>query len=265
MKNIKKIIFTIPFVVLFVMSALTVSASVVMAQALTLPQTPMVSINPMDAVAGTSWRLDKHSGQMLPNATPLMAYKNDDCTGQENHYICAGDWYDLIQTASNGNVELRYPITVPNGNGDETEIHWFNGVDWKANSDGTSGHFTTNYDETKWYNRLPLNAFTYTDDHSNNGGTVYISNNDSSDYYLTDYDLDGNRELMCGSTVVMKASANPVVYCYYNHSDRADADYSWGKTSQGWGANGLIQGTNTVCLVGMNASGNFTGGTGSVD
>jgi hypothetical protein len=243
--------------VAIVTAALTVSAL--------MPRkaSPLLSVNPMSTVTGTSMRLDKHQGMMIPGAKTLMAYYDYELQDKVNHFICPNDWYDIIESPSSstaGSIQLRYPITMPNGIGDVKEIRWFNGVDWLANSDGKAGSFSIGYDQTNWYKNIPVGSvITYNDDRSDNGAEIFISNNTG---FTVEAGLNNNSSLWCGAKEVMWPTALPVTYCYYNHGDYTDADWGWQRNQQGWSTAGLVQGTNTVYLAGTDASANYT--TGSV-
>lgn len=228
MRKAKKFRITIPIVVLIVMLTYTISASALMVSTLQKVNTQAIMKAQVEATKGS--RLDSHDGEMMPNANPIMAYKNEDCTGQENHYIIAGDWYDIVKINTGSNsIELRYPITVANGKYDEIEIHWFHYDEWKANSDGSVGEITSKIDSNKWYNDTNVNSALgsvhYTDERTNGGGKTFSSINQP--ITVTPADPNGHRKLMCGSTVVMMASDKPTSYCFYDHADLRDADWGW--------------------------------------
>lgn len=222
---------------------------------------PKFQVKQMTATAGS--RLDQHDGQMKVSSENLMAYQNEDLTGQENHYIIANDWYDIIKSPSFSkfsNAELHYPITVANGHNDTTETHWYDGSAWKKNSDGNAGTFNWGWDEGTWYN--VLKPVTYNDDWNDNGGGNYVSIGNglrassidaSNNYHATLATSDGNP--------VMKPVRSS--YCYYDHNDYKDADYTWWRDSshQSIKAADLKQGTNTICCAGTDASGNYTTGS----
>jgi hypothetical protein len=218
-----------------------------------------ICLNHMASVSTPAVRLDLHTGMMKQNSQNLMAFQNSNLTGQLNHYIIAGDWYDLTQNCSNGNVQLHYPITVQNGRGTTTETHYFNGNDFRANSDGAAGTFTVGFNQSKWYNKIPLNGITYQDNWSDNGAQIYVSNN--IEFHTTDRDNNNNCQLWCGNQQVMWPSSTPKAYCYYNHLDTKDADWGWNRKQQQWGVNGLKQGSNTVYYAGTDASANYTTGS----
>lgn len=197
-------------------------------------------------------RLDGHDGMMKITSANIMAYQNSNLTGQLNHYIVAGDWYNIIGSGS-GSVQLHYPITIANGKGDATETHYFNKSDWAANCDGAAGTFMEGWDQSAWYNALPRSGVTYTDNCPDNNPVLYVSNNTGYSIIKGLY----NNELWCGAVKVLKPTSTPATYCYYDHSDYTDADWGWVQKSQAWSTAGLIQGTNTVYCAGSDASGNY--------
>jgi hypothetical protein len=264
MKKFKKIVFTIPVMVMVIMCLLTVSVMALMintlqtvkpmaAAAISLPpSTPLGDYT--DYYAG---RLDQHSGEMMPGATPLMAYQTADLQGQENHYICAGDWFDYVST-SNSSVQLTYPITIKNGKGDLIETHYFNLNDWQTYGDGTVGAFTpAEWDEYQWYKYLPSGGMQYVDDKKGESSITYLSVN--TPFHLTPYDTNGHRKLLCDSAIVMEASDTPTSWCYYdyNHTDLKDADWGWIENQAQPADKDFIQGTNIIYAAGMDRAGNF--------
>jgi hypothetical protein len=125
-------------------------------------------------------RLDMHSGIVKANAPNQMAYSNQNLGGPLGQYICAGDWYNIVQVCSNSTRYVTYPITVHNGRGTITETHYFNGVNFVNNGDGSAGYFSYSFNQNQWYNYLP-SSITYTDYSDNgatdNGSEIFVSNN----------------------------------------------------------------------------------------
>jgi hypothetical protein len=205
-------------------------------------------------------RLDSHSGIVKANASNQMAYSNQNLGGPLGQYICAGDWYNIVQVCSNSTRYVTYPITVHNGRGTITETHYFNGVNFVNNGDGSTGYFSYSFNQNQWYNYLP-SSITYTDYSDNsstdNYGEIYVSNNKG---FFVQGDQNNNSKLMCiDCTIVMDADyiAQP---CYYNKSDYYDCDWHWARAQNSWSTTGLIQGINTVYFAGTDASANYTTG-----
>ena len=205
-------------------------------------------------------RLDTHSGIIKANAPLQMAYSNQNLGGPLGHFICAGDWYNIVQICSNSTRYVTYPITVANGKGTITETHYFNGVNFVNNADGNTGYFSYGFNQNQWYNYLP-SSITYTDQTDNgsndNYGKIYVSNNRG---FFVQSDNYNNSNLMCSNgTTVMRADY--VSYpCYYNKSDYYDCDWHWARAEQGWSTSGLVQGNNTVYFAGTDESANYTTG-----
>lgn len=205
-------------------------------------------------------RLDTHSGIVKANAPNQMAYNDQNLADPLGHYICAGDWYNIVQVCSNSTRYVTYPITVPNGNGTITETHYFHGVHFVDNADGSTGTFSYSFNQSQWYNHLP-SSITYTD-HTDDGATdngsqIYVSNNNG---FFTQADRYNNRKLICyDGYTVMRADyvSQP---CYYNTSNYYDCDWHWARAQKNWSTAGLIQGTNTVYFAGTDASANYTTG-----
>ena len=203
-------------------------------------------------------RLDTHSGIVKSNAPNQPAYSDQNLGGPLAQYICAGDWYNVVQICSNSTRYVTYPITIENGNSTITETHYFQGVNFINNADGNAGSFSYSFDQNQWYNYLP-SSITYTDATDNGGndnyGEIYVSNNEG---FFVQGDLNNNNKLMCNNgTVIMRADyvSNP---CYYNNSDYTDCDWHWARAEQDWSTSGLIQGVNTVYFAGTDESANYT-------
>ena len=205
-------------------------------------------------------RLDTHSGIVKANAPNQMAYSDQYLNGPLGHYICAGDWYNIVQVCSNSTRYVTYPITVYNGKRTIIETHYFHGVNFVNNADGSTGYFSYGFNQNQWYNYLP-SSITYTD-YSDNGATdnygqIYVSNNRG---FFIQPDSYNNSNLICyDGQAVMRADyvAQP---CYYNSSDYYDCNWHWARTQQGWNYAGLIQGVNTVYFAGTDESANYTTG-----
>ena len=205
-------------------------------------------------------RLDTHSGIVKANAPIQMAYSNQNLGGSLGQYICAGDWYNIVQVCSNSTRYATYPITVSNGKGTITETHYFNGVNFVNNADGSTGYFSYSFNQNQWYNYMP-SSISYTD-YSDNGATdnygeIFVSNNKSFFIHADSYN---NNKLMCyDGTAVMK-SDYVARFCYYNKFDYYNCNWHWARVEQNWSTTGLVQGYNTVYFAGTDESANYTTG-----
>jgi hypothetical protein len=203
-------------------------------------------------------RLDTHSGIVKTNASNQMAYSNQNLGSPLGQYICAGDWYNIVQVCSNSTRYVTYPITVHNGKGTITETHYFNGVNFINNADGSTGNFSYSFNQNQWYNYLP-SSITYTDFSDNgatdNYGQIYVSNNRG---FFIQPDSYNKSKLICYDGQAVMRADYVSHFCYYNNSDYYDCDWHWARAGQGWSAVGLNQGVNTVYFAGTDASANYT-------
>jgi hypothetical protein len=206
-------------------------------------------------------RLDTHSGMMVSGFNYLGAYYNN-LNSPIGHGICGGagnfngvgDWFNFVSVPNN--YYLTYPITIPNGNGNTTETHWFSKGSFEPNADGGIGSFGWSLNQGAWYNYLPT-SITYNDDHPENAPQIYVSNN--AGFYVGG-GTNNNNILWCANgTPVMYADTIPNGgRCYYNYNDVVDADWHWARANQGWSTAGLNQGYNAVYFAGTDASANYT-------
>lgn len=215
----------------------------------------MMTVALLFPLCANAQRLDRHSGYMT---WYIPLYGSADLHDPIGHYIWTGDWFDVVSIDPNTSRYIRYPITVNNGAGDITETHWVNGMSLVTYGDDGVGHFNVNYNANNWYNSIPTNGITYSDD-KNNNPQIYIINN--SGFWPSDPDTNDNKTLFTYSMARVLYADDISTKCYYNQGDSYDADWHWNQASHGWDTGGLNQGSNTIYFAGTDAVGNYTTGS----